>query len=309
MVVLERETARPLDRSGRAAGANRRDGPQARPGRADLRSAGARSRTCRRKLGYLRSRGHESSCSACSIRRRSSFTFAAPGMFHDLESGRELYVDPQRGASRLPAAVRRARRPSCSRRASNLGIDFAQLTTDRPLELALFDLLHARMRRGRRPLRRRGPPTEGRRMSLLTPLYVLGLLAVSLPIMFHLIRRTPQGRVSVQLADVPVAVAAAAHAPQPARPSAACCCCAALASGCWRLRLPGRSCGRRRRPTRPTATRGGVAMLVDTSASMRRGDLWQQAIADSRRGAGRAPAARSSGRVYVRRHAAAAGGL
>ena len=45
------------------------------------------------------------------------------------------------------------------------------------------------MRRGRRPLRRAGQPTEGARMSLLTPLYVLGLLAVSLPIMFHLIRR------------------------------------------------------------------------------------------------------------------------
>ncbi len=31
-------------------------------------------------------------------------------------------------------------------------------------------------------------------MSLLAPLYVAGLLAVSLPIIFHLIRRTPQGR-------------------------------------------------------------------------------------------------------------------
>ena len=31
-------------------------------------------------------------------------------------------------------------------------------------------------------------------MSLLTPLYIAGLLAVSLPLLFHLIRRTPRGR-------------------------------------------------------------------------------------------------------------------
>ena len=31
-------------------------------------------------------------------------------------------------------------------------------------------------------------------MSFLTPLYILGLAAISLPILFHLIRRTPRGR-------------------------------------------------------------------------------------------------------------------
>jgi len=31
-------------------------------------------------------------------------------------------------------------------------------------------------------------------MGLLAPLYIAGLLAVSLPILFHLIRRAPQGR-------------------------------------------------------------------------------------------------------------------
>ncbi len=32
-------------------------------------------------------------------------------------------------------------------------------------------------------------------MSFLAPLYIAGLLAVSLPIVFHLIRRTPRGQV------------------------------------------------------------------------------------------------------------------
>ncbi len=36
----------------------------------------------------------------------------------------------------------------------DLGIEFESITTDRPLELVLFDLLKARMRRGRRPGRR-----------------------------------------------------------------------------------------------------------------------------------------------------------
>src|SRR5688572_14575786 len=31
-------------------------------------------------------------------------------------------------------------------------------------------------------------------MGLLAPLYIAGVLAVGLPILFHLIRRTPQGR-------------------------------------------------------------------------------------------------------------------
>src|SRR5205823_14773047 len=41
------------------------------------------------------------------------------------------------------------------------------------------------------PLPRRG---EEGLMGLLAPLYIAGALAVALPILFHLIRRTPQGR-------------------------------------------------------------------------------------------------------------------
>ena len=90
MVVLERETARPLDRPGRAAGADRRNGPQARPGRADLRPARAGRRRCGTKLGYLRSHGHEVVVLRVLDPAEVDFTFDAPGMFHDLESGRRL---------------------------------------------------------------------------------------------------------------------------------------------------------------------------------------------------------------------------
>jgi uncharacterized protein (DUF58 family) len=104
-------------------------------------------------LGYLRSRGHDVVVLRVLDRAEIDFPFASPGMFHDLESGRTLYIDPSsaRAEYKRRFAEHALRlRETCS----NLGVDMAQLTTDRPLELALFDLLHARMRRGRRALRR-----------------------------------------------------------------------------------------------------------------------------------------------------------
>ena len=47
----------------------------------------------------------------------------------------------------LPAAA-------VTRMCNSLGIDFYQMTTERPLELALFDFLNARLRRGRKAVRR-----------------------------------------------------------------------------------------------------------------------------------------------------------
>ena len=44
-----------------------------------------------------------------------------------------------------------------SRVCSDLGLDYYELRTDRPVENALFDLLGARMRRGRQFARRRTP--------------------------------------------------------------------------------------------------------------------------------------------------------
>jgi uncharacterized protein (DUF58 family) len=80
------------------------------------------------------------------------FTFSAPGMFHDLESGRNLYIDPQ--AARADYQRRfNEHAAELNRACIDLGVDFAQLTIDRPLELSLFDLLQARMRRGRRHVR------------------------------------------------------------------------------------------------------------------------------------------------------------
>jgi hypothetical protein len=82
-------------------------------------------------------------------------------MFHDLESGQEMYIDPD--AARQEYGRRfREHAAAITRVCGNLGIDLYPMTTDRPLELALFDFLNARMRRGRQISRRgaarlRGP--------------------------------------------------------------------------------------------------------------------------------------------------------
>jgi hypothetical protein len=115
-------------------------------------------------------------------------------------------------------------------------------------------------------------------MSFLTPLYVLGLAAVVAPILFHLIRRSPRGEVPFSslmfLAPTP---------PRLTRRSrldnllllllrAAALCLLAFAFARPFLRQPARidfgEVERRR-----------VALLIDTSASMRRGDLWTKALA------------------------------
>jgi len=76
--------------------------------------------------------------------------FDRAALFLDSESNRELYIDPVAARSeyqRKLSAHTTAARGICDK----LGISYHQMTTDRPLELALFDFLRSRMqRRGRR---------------------------------------------------------------------------------------------------------------------------------------------------------------
>jgi uncharacterized protein (DUF58 family) len=77
-----------------------------------------------------------------------NFDFANASLFRDLESGRELYIEPafarreyRRKLDEHLAAVRAV----CQR----LGITHRQLATDQPLEIALSDFLRARAQRGK----------------------------------------------------------------------------------------------------------------------------------------------------------------
>jgi len=111
------------------------------------------------RLGYLRSQGHEVVLLRTLDPAERDFPFQDPTMFQDVETGRELYVDPDaiRGQYRERfAAHAESLKTLCSR----LGVDLYDLTTDQPLEHALFDLLNARMRRGRQVARR--PAVRGK---------------------------------------------------------------------------------------------------------------------------------------------------
>jgi uncharacterized protein (DUF58 family) len=116
----------------------------------------------RTRLGYLRSRGHDVVVLRVLDPAEVRFEFTAPAMFHDMESGREVYIDP--GAARVEYLRRfTAHAGEIERACVDLGIEYAQVATDQPLELVLFDFLKARMRRGRRPGRRSAPGRGGGR--------------------------------------------------------------------------------------------------------------------------------------------------
>lgn len=107
-------------------------------------------------LGYLRARGHEVVLLRLLDPTEIDFSFEEPAMFHDIESGRDLYVDP--GAARENYLMEfREHADAVQTICNNLGIDLHQLSIDRPLELILFDLLTDRMKRGRPSVRQRAP--------------------------------------------------------------------------------------------------------------------------------------------------------
>jgi uncharacterized protein (DUF58 family) len=96
-----------------------------------------------RCLTTLAAAGHELTVFQVLDPAEVKFAFDQPTLFEDMESGRTLYVDPQAARAgyteRLEAHCR-AVRETCQK----LGASFHPLTTDRPLELALFDFLRER---------------------------------------------------------------------------------------------------------------------------------------------------------------------
>jgi uncharacterized protein (DUF58 family) len=110
--------------------------------------------TLETRLGYLRSQGHEVVLIRILDPAEVSFQFPEESLFFDLETGRELYVDPR--AVRASYQERFAEhRQALVRTCHSLGMDFYELTSDQPLDMALFDLLNSRMRRGRKVAHRR----------------------------------------------------------------------------------------------------------------------------------------------------------
>ncbi len=114
-------------------------------------------------------------------------------------------------------------------------------------------------------------------MSLLTPLYIAGALAIALPILFHLIRRTPQGRQTFSslmfLSPSPPRITRRSRLNNIVLLLLRALVLALLACAFARPLF------RQDADLNVSEMQGRrIALLVDTSASMQRGDLWKQAL-------------------------------
>ena len=97
---------------------------------------------------YLRARGHDVMLLRVLDPAEVDFSFSQPTMFQDIESGRNLFIDP---AEAKHEYVERFSKHEAQLKllCDQLGIDFFTVRTDDPLDRALFDLLVAQIRRGR----------------------------------------------------------------------------------------------------------------------------------------------------------------
>ena len=121
MAALDREPAGRATNLVEPLEADRRDRAQARADHPDLGPAGP-DRVAANAAGLPAvARATMSSCCGSSTRPKSNFTFTTPAMFHDVESGRELYIDPAAARAELSAPVRCCTPPRSSGRASTWG--------------------------------------------------------------------------------------------------------------------------------------------------------------------------------------------
>jgi len=113
-------------------------------------------------LGYLRSRGHEVMVFHILDPAELSLSFDAAAMFQDVESGREIYVDPQTIRDDYQKKLN-AHLAAVASICEGHGIDYHRFTTDQPLEHAMFDFVSSRMQTKRIPMRNSSAATSARR--------------------------------------------------------------------------------------------------------------------------------------------------
>ena len=109
-----------------------------------------------RNLGYLCAGGHDVVVFHILDPAELSFDFGKPALFRDVETQRDLYVDPsavQKGYRRMLDSHLAKARSICQ----SLGIDYHLFATDRPFDLALLDFLQHRMRCRKQMRHVRGP--------------------------------------------------------------------------------------------------------------------------------------------------------
>ena len=117
--------------------------------------------TLQESFGYLRARGHEVFVLRVLDPAEVDFPFEAATLFRDVESDREMFVDAATAREQYRQRFGE-HDDAISDLCAKLGIDYATLTTDQPLEFALFELLAVQARQGRQ-VRRPTPVQSGGR--------------------------------------------------------------------------------------------------------------------------------------------------
>jgi len=109
--------------------------------------------TLEKSLGQLRAWGHEMALFQTLDRTEIDLNFDKASLFRDVESGRELYIDPK-VAKKTYVDRLQAHNENLQRVCRNEGVAYHLTPTDRPLERALMEFLLDRRRLGK-SLRRR----------------------------------------------------------------------------------------------------------------------------------------------------------
>jgi uncharacterized protein (DUF58 family) len=101
-----------------------------------------------RDLGRLTAAGHEVVIFQLLDPNELAFTFDRAMLFQDAENRKDVYLDPE---AVRPEYQRRlqAHTDGMENVCRKLGFAFLRVVTNQPLELALFDFLKSRRRRGK----------------------------------------------------------------------------------------------------------------------------------------------------------------
>ena len=105
--------------------------------------------TLEKNIGNLVACGHEVLLFHVLDPAELKFDFNKASLFLDVESERDLYIDPAAARKEYQRKLQEhlaAARKTCE----HLGATYHLLSTDKPLELALFDFLRSRMQRAKR---------------------------------------------------------------------------------------------------------------------------------------------------------------
>ncbi|QDS85854.1 VWA domain containing CoxE-like protein [Rosistilla ulvae] len=106
----------------------------------------------RTRLAYLRSRGHEMMILRVNDPAEIEFTLPQAAMIRDMETGKELYIDPEVAKAQYQANFKEHETQLVAI-CESLGIDLTQMVTNQPMDEALYQLLSLQTRRSRGPQR------------------------------------------------------------------------------------------------------------------------------------------------------------